>query len=218
MPYDFDETNPTDDYLIPSYPANERSHRDAVYSSLEEEHDTATGHHKIGIGDDTARNAITDWVVGSLWLNNSLGAVYWQRVVSVGPVVWQDVDARPGVAHFDENTNYTASQWSTPVSIAPAAGAISIISTLGPDRYATVPASAVLTISNPSGALFGAVTTICLELTNAGTGSSLAWGTSYVFPNGIEPPFDAASGAVNVYYLKRLQSGNWLVTGLSGIA
>lgn len=39
------------------------------------------------------RNAITDWVVGSLWFNTTTTPAVLQRVVSIGPVVWENIRA-----------------------------------------------------------------------------------------------------------------------------
>ena len=218
MAFDYDETNPTDDYLIPSYPANERSHRVAVKSSVGVEHDTDTGRHKIGVGDDTARDAITNWVVGSLWLNDTSGNAYLERVTSIGPVVWQTVDARPGICHYDEINNFTFAQYATHALATVSGGNLPISMVASPAKYASIPASTAVTIQNPSTPVPGASTTVTLELTNAGTGSSLIWDTLYVFPNGNIPPFDTSSGAINFYSMTRLSLGSWLVTSAPGVA
>lgn len=88
------------------FPADERSNRDVIESALNREHDMASpgsGRHKFGVGNATARDAITDWVVGSVWLLNSSSPATLQRVVSVGPVVWESVTQSPA----DDNMLWT---------------------------------------------------------------------------------------------------------------
>lgn len=64
---------------------------------LNVEHDfpSATGNlrHKFGYGTTAQRDAITDWVVGSIWFNTDAitGFIVAQVVSAVGPVVWQNV-------------------------------------------------------------------------------------------------------------------------------
>ena len=90
-PFDFDETNPADSALISQFPANERASRDNIQDAFEIEHDEATGHHAILIGNTAARDAITDWVVGSLWLNTTTTPAGLDRVISIGPIVWETI-------------------------------------------------------------------------------------------------------------------------------
>ena len=87
-PFDFDEANPADNALMSQFPANERASRDNIQDAFEVEHTEAGGRHRIGIGSTTARNAITDWVVGSIWINTSLTPTQLQYVSSIGPVVF----------------------------------------------------------------------------------------------------------------------------------
>ncbi len=87
-PFDILEAKPADADIVSQHPADERSMRDIVESWMNIDHDSSSGHHAIGVGNTAARDAITDWVVGSLWLNTATSPAQWQHVVSVGPVVW----------------------------------------------------------------------------------------------------------------------------------
>jgi len=61
------------------------------------EHDfpSATGklRHKFGRGTTAARDAITDWVIGSIWYNTDAfaGKTILQIVTAVGPVTWVNI-------------------------------------------------------------------------------------------------------------------------------
>lgn len=96
-PFNISEAVPADDGNVSSFPAQERSFRDIVEDALAVEHDMnsagSTARHKFGIGSGTARDAITDWVVGSLWFNTDTSPLSCQIVTSVGPVVWTTVAA-----------------------------------------------------------------------------------------------------------------------------
>lgn len=46
-PYDSDPTNPTDSYIVASYPANERTSRTQAHAWMDEEHDHTNGRHKF---------------------------------------------------------------------------------------------------------------------------------------------------------------------------
>lgn len=87
---DLDETNPLDNALISTYPANERAHRAADGTILVSEHSKTTGRHKFGIGSVAARDAIGDWENGSLWLNTDATPDTLQIRVAAA---WQDVAA-----------------------------------------------------------------------------------------------------------------------------
>lgn len=91
MPFDIDVTTPGDSSLIAAFPANERTHRTTLENMWNTEHDEGSARHKFGIGTTTQRDAITDWVVGALWINTTLGGVI-QYVSSIGPVVWSTAD------------------------------------------------------------------------------------------------------------------------------
>jgi len=83
---DIDKANPLDAATISGFPSNERDSRAAIETILDLEHDgdgtTATGRHKFGRGSVTARDAITDWETGSVWINSDTTPNGWQ--VNVG--------------------------------------------------------------------------------------------------------------------------------------
>ena len=68
-PFLFDEANPLNSALVSTYPANERDMRDNINSWTDFEHGSESGRHKIPTGNDAARDAITDWEKGSLWIS-----------------------------------------------------------------------------------------------------------------------------------------------------
>ena len=89
-PFDILEAKPADADIVSQHPADERAMRDILESWMNIDHDSATGHHAIGVGNDATRDATTDWVVGSFWLNTSTTPARLEHVVSVGPVVWAE--------------------------------------------------------------------------------------------------------------------------------
>lgn len=91
MAFDWDESSPGDNDFVNQFPANERGFRTDAKGAFNVEHDPTEGRHKIGVGNDATRDAITTWVVGSLWLNTSSSPATLQRVVSIGPVVWEKI-------------------------------------------------------------------------------------------------------------------------------
>lgn len=89
---DIDDTNPADNAIVSQYPTNERASRKATEDNLYLEHGIDVGRHKFGVGNDAARDAITNWFVGGFWLNTSRTPVILQRVISIDPDVWEDVE------------------------------------------------------------------------------------------------------------------------------
>ena len=124
-PFNIDETKPADSDAVSAFPAVERTFRDTVEDSLAVEHDYnsagSSARHKFGVGNNAARDAITNWVVGSIWFNTSTTPATLQRVVSVGPVVWENI----GVGLSTANT-WTAKQT---ISLTVAGDALELIST-----------------------------------------------------------------------------------------
>jgi len=80
-PFNIAETLPQDDDFASAFPSVERTFRDVVESWLLVEHGVS-GHHTFGIGNDAARNAITDWEEGSLWLSTQTANPRLQALVS----------------------------------------------------------------------------------------------------------------------------------------
>lgn len=100
-PFDIAAGAPADSDIVAGYPGVERTFRDMVESILAREHDITIGsggasaHHKFGRGSTATRDAITDWVVGSVWINTDTSPSSWQAVKSIGPVVWESLTAQP---------------------------------------------------------------------------------------------------------------------------
>lgn len=86
-PFDVDETLPGDSDFINQHPSNARTMRDVIESWISVEHDTF-GRHAIGRGTTVARDAITDWVVGALWINTDNTPNEFEFTVSIDPDVW----------------------------------------------------------------------------------------------------------------------------------
>ena len=132
-PFGFDETNPLDTALISTFPANERTFRDNVNDWNDFEHGSASGRHKIPTGNDAARDAITDWETGSLWISTqgTLPSLQINNGTKVTPD-WEDVTGittvgdltigvaagmatrlAVGAAETHLTSNGTAPAWST---------------------------------------------------------------------------------------------------------
>lgn len=111
-PFDIAAGLPADSDIVSGYPLVERTFRDMVESILAREHDIiigaggASAHHKFGRGSTATRDAITDWVVGSVWINTDFAPSAWQAVKSIGPVVWETLTPSPN----DDNVLVT--QWA----------------------------------------------------------------------------------------------------------
>lgn len=98
-PFIINEASPANTDPVANYPADERANRAVIEDALAVEHDLktagSTAHHKFGRGTTAARDATTDWVVGSVWINTDTSPSAWQAVKSVGPVVWETLTAQP---------------------------------------------------------------------------------------------------------------------------
>lgn len=100
MPFDFAEGTPGDTAVVSQFPAAERTFRAAVEAALAIEHDMpGSMHHKFTTGSTVARDVITDWCVGALFINTDTTPAVLQRVVSIGPVVWESFGTAPDNAN-----------------------------------------------------------------------------------------------------------------------
>lgn len=84
-PFNIAEGVPADNDIVSQFPAAERAFRDIVEDWLNTEHGTS-GHHKFMTGTTAARDAITDWEVGSVWFNTTTSKLDF--CTAVGPVTW----------------------------------------------------------------------------------------------------------------------------------
>lgn len=71
---DFDPSNPTDNSIVSQFPSNERDSRAALTSAIAVEHDQVEGRHSFEVGNTAARDAITTWTTGAMFINTSAGA------------------------------------------------------------------------------------------------------------------------------------------------
>ncbi len=216
MAFNFDTGNPTDSFLIPSYPANERSFRTDVKAMLEIEHDTVEGRHKFGTGNDAARDAITTWKIGSLWFNTGESPAYIQRVVSVGPVVWENVDARAGIPHLAEQSDFTVAQFATYETITPGAGSPDTCAIdLSTSAYKRVTLVGDTIISNPTNVLTPGTnkgTTIALDIVQDGLGPwVITWGTNYLSAGGAKPNVPEVASSTSLVYIRKLHGATAFV-------
>lgn len=218
MPFNYDASNPADIGSIPAFPANERAFRAAVEGFIDVEHDPEEGRHKFGFGNSTARDAITDWVDGSIWflLEDS---VYRLQLYYAALGGWLYVQPPSKYADRTAVATWTASQASSVTTITPGAGSpntIAITSAAAPHRKVTLTANSIL--SNPT--LFPANTSaeITLEVIQDGTGGrTLTFDTAYVFAGNAPPVIASAANAKSLLILKALDNGDWFVSAATDL-
>lgn len=210
-----------------------RDNNDALEDALGEEHafatgDTQTGRHRFPRGtiaqltalSPAPENSTPGGSIGYSSIGLDMDArtnaclVYWDGSA------WQYADnGTSDLPRTDENSNFTATQEFDWESVTVSGGTLSLDFSTQPGKYATIPASTAVTIANPTnGPAAGDGSTVYLQLTNAGTGSSISWGTAYRAPNGVAPFFDAGSGSVNIYTLTVMQTGAVLVTSAVNVS
>lgn len=96
MPFNVDSPNPADDAIVSQFPANERASRENIEDWMDFEHNKTTGRHKIPRGSVAARDGITDWSQGSLWINSDVTPNQLQVQINPGsPFAWVDVGLLP---------------------------------------------------------------------------------------------------------------------------
>ncbi len=112
-PFDLDQTNPLNSALVSTYPANERTFRENVEDWMDFEHGSASGRHKIPTGNDAARDAITDWEKGSLWMSSQVTPnILQMNTGTKASPVWVPVSA--GQEAFPANTLMLFQQTAAP--------------------------------------------------------------------------------------------------------
>lgn len=90
MAIGWDETNPTDNSIVSQYPINERAQRSVQASAWILEHDDNEGRHSFGLGNTAARDAITSWTSGALWVNTSAGDGNTVIQIFVSAAQWEE--------------------------------------------------------------------------------------------------------------------------------
>ncbi len=114
-PFDLDQTNPLNSALVSTYPANERTFRENVEDWMNFEHGSASGRHKIPTGNDAARDAITDWEKGSLWMSSQASPTVLQMNTGTkASPVWLEVGQSAGKESFPQNTLMLFQQTAAP--------------------------------------------------------------------------------------------------------
>lgn len=183
-PFTLATTTPQTGDAQSAYPAAEDAFRDSIASALGREHDVLVGgssfgaHHKFGTGTTAARDAITDWVVGSIWFNTDFNPAVLQRVNSIGPVVWISVGA--GANTIQTLTPGVSVSWNM---------------ALGDNMFLTPAQSFTLTNpTNPTTQRRGV-----MIFTQDGVGSRIiTWGSAYKFPLGVKFILSTAANATDV--------------------
>lgn len=215
----WDELSPADTSSIPAFPANERAFRDAVKNAWDIEHDDANGRHKFGTGNAATRDAITNWVDGSVFLLSSGSAFKWQLYYA-GLGGWVDVVPPSNYANRDAYAVWTLPQGSSIATITPGAGApmtIAVAAGVATHRKVTITANSILV--NPSGFTASTSSVITLEvIQNATGGWTLDYDTNYVSPGGATPAIGLAANARSLLTLVRLDNGTWLVSAAASLA
>ena len=197
-PFDFDTSDPGDNDTISSYPADARAFRAEMEGWAGVEHEAASGRHKFGSGNDTARDAITDWATsGALWFSDtaSSGATTVRRYLQLRiSSAWY----RLPDAWLDLAQSWTAAQSAAYSTITYAA---SVAPDLALSNFYKVTLTGNISFINPTKK--PSAGSYVIEVTQDGTGSrTVTWsGSDYVFSFGSAPAATTTAGAIDLYYL-----------------
>ena len=233
MPFDYDVANPTDDFLIPNAPLNHRDSRAAIKGSVDVEHESTTGRHKFGRGLLAARDAITDWEIGSLWFRTETTPGYLEICTddTAGPPrLWEEVDVLPKdgggletLPRVNARSSFTACQFAPFDVITTGAGAprtCAIDLLLSPSKFVEI--IDATRIENPVNPLALASTTVMLELLmDAGGGHAITFGDKYITPDGVTPVVLTTPNARNVLFITQMRTAitiEYLVSASPGLA
>lgn len=119
VPFLPDQTLPEDNDIVSQFPAVERTFRDEIESWLLLVADTY-GHVKAKVDTTANRDTDVNWSAGNLFINSTLKCL--QRVESIGPVVWVNVDFPTGTSlPFEQASPPTGWTKKTAVAYADAA-------------------------------------------------------------------------------------------------
>jgi hypothetical protein len=207
-----------------------RENNDKIEAALDLEHKFTTGaaqdgRHTFLLATEAVQNgkavvaADDGWVLLRDDVRDNACWYYFDSTHASGSG-WYPMDVGTGdIPRIDEQSQYIVSQWAAWQEVTPSGGALAADFATSPAKWATVPAGGLLTISNATNLVAGHTSSMVLELTNAGTLSTLGWDTNYRFALGVPPVFDAASGAINVYHLSAMSAaGLVLVSSAPGVA
>lgn len=217
MPFSDDETNPTDGYSIPSYPANARAYRAMNKARMAVEHSVTEGRHKFGFGSTATRDAISTWEDGAIFFNSSIiadGFALQIYVTALGG--WQTVQPSSNTPRLSDQNVFLAPQYGDTEAVSPSAGNVTIDCETKP--FKTVALNQNITLLNPSNDVSGDMTTIDVLLTQDGTGGrTVAYGSNYRFPGGVQPLIASGAGDITLLTLKKFTSSLWLVLAAADI-
>lgn len=218
MPFSDDETNPTDGYSIPSYPANARAYRAMNKARMAVEHSATEGRHKFGFGSTATRDAISTWADGAIFFNSTGitdGFKMQLYVTALGG--WVDVQPEENIPRLAANSLFTTPQYASVAAITPIGTDIPVVITSTP--FQTVTLTGNFTLLNPSlDPLSAGRTSIDILLTQDGTGGrTLAYGANYRFPGGAAPIIASGPGDITLLTLKKFTNTLWLVLAAADI-
>lgn len=195
-----------------------RENNAALETALGREHEFSTGgansgRHAFLTGNNATRDAIANWVAGSIYFNTEVrsGAICMQRYSGSA---WVDLDVfQSSIPRENEQSQFTVCQFASWASVTPGAGSpdtLAVDLSLSPNKYATIVGDTI--ISNPTNAVASHGTSVRLILTMSGAGHVITWGNNYRFMNGIAPVIASASGAKTCVYIESQQDGTYLAS------
>lgn len=217
MPFSDDETNPTDGYSIPSYPANARAYRAMNKARTAVEHSETEGRHTFGFGSTATRDAISTWEDGAIFFNSSVitdGFAQQIYVTALGG--WQTIQPSINTPRLDEQNVFIVPQYGDAAAVVPSGGNVTIDCDDTP--FKTIALNQNVTLLNPSSDVSGKMTSIDVLLTQDGTGGrTVSYGSNYRFPGNVQPLIASGPGDVTLLTLKKFTSSLWLVLAASDI-
>lgn len=195
-----------------------RANNAAIETAVGREHEFSTGgtnsgRHAFLTGNNATRDAISNWVAGSIYFNTEVrsGAICMQRYSGTA---WVDLDVfQSTLPRLNAQSQWTVAQFAAWASVTPGAGSpdtLAIDLSLSPNKYATIVGDTI--ISNPTNAVASHGTVVRLILTMSGAGHVITWGNNYRFANGVEPVVASANGAKTCVYIESQQDGTYLAS------
>ena len=212
MSFNWDVANPDDDDVVAAHPTNERAFRTNARGAVDVEHDAEEGRHTFGRGDHTARDAITTWANGALWLSTE--QVSGQTLIQHYQAGW--VETNYGL--IDVSQPWTAIQSAPYVAMGTTSSALDLDWSDGHYQKYTMDGDLTLAAgTNKPAANQGA--TIVLELTQAAGGPhTLAYNAEYKFQAASTPTLSTAEAAIDQLVLTLMVDGSVEVSAKIGIA
>ncbi len=197
-PFDDQISVPGDTDFASVYPAQERANRDTVASRYDIEHDKVTGRHRFGVGTLAARDGITTWVDGAVWIVEDPTIFAGARAIMVydeAGTSWEVL----GIDNGQHVNDWTAGQFATPVVLVDAAV---VASDWAASNYFSLAPTQNFTLGNPTNKPAGGkVGSWAYYITQDIVGSrTIAFDTDYSFPFGIAPELTETPSATDILY------------------